>query len=64
MLRRHIDAVREPPSGEGWIHEIKHDGYRTLIIIDQGRVRALSRYGRDWTEPYRRIVEATGKLSC
>jgi bifunctional non-homologous end joining protein LigD len=64
MLRRHIDAVREPPSGEGWIHEIKHDGYRTLIIIDQGRVRALSRYGRDWTGPYRRIVEATGKLSC
>jgi bifunctional non-homologous end joining protein LigD len=26
--------VPEPPSGEGWIHEIKHDGYRTLIIID------------------------------
>ena len=23
----------------GWIHKIKHDGDRTLIIIDQGRVR-------------------------
>ena len=38
--------VPEPPSGEGWNHEIKHDGYRTLIIIDQGKVRALSRHGR------------------
>ena len=26
--------VPKPPSGEGCIHEIKHDGYRTLIIID------------------------------
>jgi bifunctional non-homologous end joining protein LigD len=41
--------VPEPPSGNGWIHEIKHDGYRTLIVIDQGKVRALSRHGRDWT---------------
>ena len=27
----------KPPEGEGWIHEIKHDGYRTLIVIDRGR---------------------------
>src|SRR5262245_26095861 len=43
---------------EGWIHEIKHDGYRTLII------RAFSRHGRDWTGPYRRVGRAAGKLSC
>jgi bifunctional non-homologous end joining protein LigD len=56
--------VPEPPSGEGWIHEIKHDGYRTLIVIDGGKVRAFSRHGRDWTGPYRRVVEAAAKLSC
>jgi bifunctional non-homologous end joining protein LigD len=56
--------VPESPSGEGWIHEIKHDGYRTLIIIDQGRVRAFSRHGRDWTGPYRRVVDACAKLPC
>jgi bifunctional non-homologous end joining protein LigD len=56
--------VPEPPSGEGWIHEIKHDGYRTLIVIDQGKVRGFFRHGRDWTGPYRRVVEAADKLSC
>src|SRR5690349_1681922 len=56
--------VPEPPSGDGWIHEIKHDGYRTLIVIDQGNVRAFSRHGRDWTGPYRRVVVAAAKLPC
>jgi bifunctional non-homologous end joining protein LigD len=56
--------VPEPPTGEGWIHEIKYDGYRTLIVIDQGKVRAFSRHGRDWTGPYRQVVEAAGELLC
>jgi ATP-dependent DNA ligase len=33
--------VPEPPTGDGWIHEIKYDGYRTLIVIDCGQVRVL-----------------------
>ena len=33
----------EPPTGDGWIHEIKYDGYRTLIVIDRGQVRAFTR---------------------
>jgi ATP-dependent DNA ligase len=41
------------------------DGTATaLIIIDQGEVPAFSRHGRDWTGPYRRVVEAAGKLTC
>jgi bifunctional non-homologous end joining protein LigD len=56
--------VPEPPSGEGWIHEIKHDGYRTLFVIDGDKVRAFSRHGRDLTGLYRRVVDAAGKLSC
>jgi DNA ligase D-like protein (predicted ligase) len=56
--------VQEPPAGAGWIHEIKYDGYRTLIVIDQGKVRAYSRPGRDWTGPYRRVVRACANLGC
>jgi bifunctional non-homologous end joining protein LigD len=44
-------------------HEIKHDGYRTLIIMDGGKVTAFSRHGRDWTGPYCRVVTAAAKLA-
>jgi ATP-dependent DNA ligase len=56
--------VPEPPTGEGWIHEIKYDGYRTLIAIDRGQVRAFTRSGHDWTVTYRRVVDACSKLAC
>ncbi len=42
-------ATRNPPTGENWIHEIKHDGYRMLCFIDDGNVRFQSRNGKDWT---------------
>jgi bifunctional non-homologous end joining protein LigD len=54
----------EPPTGDGWIHEIKYDGYRTLIIIDHGQIRAFTRNGNDWTRAYRRVVEACARLTC
>jgi hypothetical protein len=31
----------EPPTGSGWIHEINHNGYRTLLRIDRGQAQAL-----------------------
>jgi bifunctional non-homologous end joining protein LigD len=56
--------VPEPPTGEGWIHEIKYDGYRTLIAIDRGQVRAFTRNGNDWTTAYKRVVTACTRLAC
>ena len=50
--------VPEPPTGEGWIHEIKYDGYRTLIVIDRGQVRAFTRNGNDWSAAYQRVVRS------
>ena len=45
--------VPDPPIGEGWIHEIKHDGYRTLVVIEGGQVRAFTLNGNDWTRVYK-----------
>ena len=28
-------AVREPPEGDDWIHEVKFDGYRTQLVIER-----------------------------
>jgi hypothetical protein len=33
--------VDEPPEGDGWIHEIKHDGYRTILAVDSAATRAF-----------------------
>ena len=46
----------------GWIHEIKYDGYRTELLIENGRARAFTRRAFDWTAKYPSIVEAAGKL--
>jgi len=46
-------SVPKPPAGAGWIHEIKYDGYRTLIAINRGQVRAFTRNGNDWTNAYK-----------
>ena len=47
-------AAKRPPAGPGWIHEIKHDGFRLLARRDGGTVRLLSRKGNDlgWRFPF------------
>jgi bifunctional non-homologous end joining protein LigD len=36
------------PTGEGWVHELKHDG-RILAFKEGDTVRLWSRNGRDWS---------------
>ena len=36
-------AAKQPPAGRGWIHEIKHDGFRIMARRADGRVRLLTR---------------------
>jgi bifunctional non-homologous end joining protein LigD len=50
------------PSGPGWVHEIKHDGYRMLVRKSGDRVRLFTRNGFDWTERYPWVVEAARGL--
>jgi bifunctional non-homologous end joining protein LigD len=50
------------PSGAGWIHEIKHDGFRLMACRDPARVRLLTGNGNDFTARYPLIVEAVEAL--
>jgi DNA ligase D-like protein (predicted ligase) len=59
-----VTAVDHPPPRAGWIHEVKHDGYRTLLIIERHKARAYTRNGFDWTERYPGITKAAAKLGC
>jgi ATP dependent DNA ligase-like protein len=54
----------EPLKGGGWIHEIKHDGYRTLLRNDRGQVQAFTRNGNDWSDRYARVIAAARNLRC
>lgn len=46
------------PAGPDWIHEIKHDGYRSTVQREGQRVRLFTRNGHDWSDRYPLIVEA------
>jgi ATP dependent DNA ligase domain len=52
------------PSGDLWLHEIKHDGFRVIARKDGDRVRLYSRPGNDMTRRFPLIAEAlTGLCS-
>ena len=48
--------VDHVPSGERWLHELKYDGYRTLIAISDGQGRAYSRSGLDWSDRFANLI--------
>src|SRR6516225_6807797 len=54
--------AEQPPSGPGWVHEIKHDGYRLMARRDPIGIRLLTRNGHDWAPRYPLIVEAVNRL--
>jgi bifunctional non-homologous end joining protein LigD len=56
--------VREPFNRAGWVYEEKVDGWRILAYKDGGRVRLVSRNGRDHTRRFRDLAAAFGKLSA
>ena len=53
------DAV---PSGSGWLHEMKYDGYRCLLAIGGGAAKVYTRSGLDWSDKFPEIVEAAAGL--
>jgi bifunctional non-homologous end joining protein LigD len=52
----------KPPAGPGWVHEIKHDGYRLIVRREGDAVRLFTRRGYDWIERYPAIARAAAKL--
>jgi bifunctional non-homologous end joining protein LigD len=54
--------VKEPPTGDQWLHEIKYDGYRIGCLLTRGRARLYSRNGKDWTTPLSEITAAAHAL--
>jgi bifunctional non-homologous end joining protein LigD len=54
----------KPPSGPGWVHEIKHDGYRVIVRRDGAAVRLYSRNANDWTARLRAIADGAERIKA
>jgi len=53
-----------PPTGAGWLHEPKWDGYRLLACVADGEVRLWSRNGIRWEERVPEIAQAVAGLGA
>jgi bifunctional non-homologous end joining protein LigD len=55
-------SVEKPPEAAGWGHEIKLDGYRLQLRVEDGEVTLKTRKGLDWTEKFAAIAKEAGSL--
>ena len=54
--------VERPPAGDGWCHEIKFDGYRVQLRVEDGEAALKTRKGLDWTDKFKAIAKAGSAL--
>jgi ATP-dependent DNA ligase len=54
--------AKAPPTGPGWLREIKHDGFRILARRDSAGIRLITRHGNDFTSRFPIIVAAVTAL--
>jgi ATP-dependent DNA ligase len=52
------------PAGQQWLHEIKHDGYRLMVLRTAQGVRIKTRRGFDWTDRFPLITKAAARLGA
>ncbi|HEV2675418.1 MAG TPA: DNA ligase D [Aliidongia sp.] len=56
------ETRERPPSEAGWCHEIKFDGYRLQLRVQDGTATLKTRKGLDWTVKFPAIARAAGSL--
>ena len=54
--------VERPPAAAGYAHEIKFDGYRVQLRVENGDARIRTRTGLDWTEQFAAIANTAEAL--
>jgi len=54
--------VERPPSAGGWCHEIKFDGYRVQMRVEDGEAVLRTRKGLDWTDKFKSVADEAASL--
>jgi len=55
-------TAKSVPTGDGWLHEVKFDGYRVQAHKIGSRVVLYSRNGHDFTERFPSIAQLLHEL--
>ena len=55
-------TVERPPRGTAWCHEIKFDGYRVQLRVEDGGVTLSTRKGLDWAGKFPAIAKEARSL--
>ena len=57
--RSFAPRVERPPNRDGWCHEIKFDGYRVQLRVEDGDAALRTRKGLDWTDKFGAIAQSS-----
>jgi bifunctional non-homologous end joining protein LigD len=57
-----LTLTDRPPAGPGWLHEVKHDGFRVIARKQGERVQVWSRRGANFTHRFPAIAEVVRGL--
>ncbi|ESY27955.1 DNA ligase D [Mesorhizobium sp. LNJC391B00] len=55
-------TLSRPPAGTNWVHEIKFDGYRVQLRVEDKDIALKTRKGLDWTEKFGAIAKEAASL--
>ena len=55
-------SVDRPPDEPDWVHEVKLDGYRMQLRVEDDDATMLTRKGLDWTERFKAVAAAAAAL--
>ncbi len=55
-------TLSRPPASTNWVHEIKFDGYRIQMRVEDGAVTLRTRKGLDWTKKFGAIAKEAASV--
>jgi bifunctional non-homologous end joining protein LigD len=57
-----LAKIGDVPTGDGWLHEVKWDGYRCLAYVDDGAVQMISRSAKtNYVEEFPAVAETLAR---
>ena len=56
--------AKSAPEGDGWLHEVKFDGFRIGAAVEHGRATLLSRRSKDWTAEFASVAAGAARLGA